>query len=110
MSQPRAEHGEFAEAPGTVADHHQAERYARALKIMLVASPRQDGIPGLAKRMGYSREWVWRVLAVRRAPTETFLDRACEALGCEREMLDVLAGVQEDEHPLVQFLNRRCET
>lgn len=101
--------GEYSESPGTVTDHRRAEQYARALQIVLVASPYRGGLAALAKRMGYSREYVSRVVSVRCNPTEAFLERACVALGCEREMLDTLAGMHDDDHPLVQFLTRRFE-
>lgn len=102
--------GEYAEEQGTVLCRAQAERYARAIRVaMAVQPPRRAQLAELARKMGFSRVHVSRVLAVQRSPTEQFLNRACAALGCDRRMLDTLAGMTGDESPLVWFLTRRYE-
>lgn len=97
--------GEFADEPGTVLCRSRAQRYARALRIAMSAHNYRIGyMSKIAARMGYSQVHVSRVLAAVRSPTDAFLGRACSVLGCDRRILDVLAGERHDDSPVVQFL------
>lgn len=101
----RNEVGEYSEEPGTVLCRKRARRYAHALRIAMAVHNHRGGcMEEIARRIGYSRQHVSLVLASKRSPTERFLECACEALGCDREILDVLAGEQADDSPVVQFL------
>ena len=85
--------------------HTQAEGYARALRIALaVRPPARGGVAAFARRVGYSRVHVSKVIAARREPSERFLAQACAALGCSREMLDLLAGDGATGDPLADWL------